>query len=92
MCELEIICVYAEKGGGKAYTDSPLTLPTPSCHRNGWTQEERILGNGAGQGVSTPHRICKVLWIKCVFVRDRRNQHGPGPEVESNELHLLALL
>ncbi len=33
MCELEIICVYAEKGGGKAYTDSPLTLPTLSWER-----------------------------------------------------------
>ncbi len=73
--------MYAEQGGEHAYTDSPLTLPTPSCHGNGWTQEERILGNGAGQGVVTPHRICKVLQIKsvCVFVRDRRNQYGPGP-------------
>jgi len=76
---MERVCVCVEQRVEHAHTDSLLTPPTPSYHGNGWTQEERILGNGAGRGVVTPHRIRKVSRIKCVsvFVRARRNLYGP---------------
>lgn len=65
-----------EQGVKQAYADSSDHAYTfnSSCHGNGWTQEERILGNRAGQGVAAHTQDTQGAEDQvCVLERDVMN-------------------